>query len=94
MSLIFVKKYSEQSYVLRQAFKIARGKYNIDCHLSNNKLVMTDIGLAYSAKQLPDLNVKKSKFNRNNVSYQETPPCVGWLFLFKLFLFSDPRFIF
>ena len=54
------KGYAEESYILRQALKIARGKYNIECHLSNNKLVMTDSGLAYSAKQLPDyLNVKK-----------------------------------
>ena len=54
------KEYAEESYILRQAFKIARGKYNIECHLSNNKLVMTDSGLAYLAEQLPDyLNVKK-----------------------------------
>ena len=65
------KEYAEESYVLRQALKIARGKYNIECHLSNNKLVMTDSGLAYSAEQLADyLNVKKSKFNSDNVSYQ------------------------
>ena len=65
------KEYAEESYILRQALKIAGGKYNIECHLSNNKLVMTNSGLAYSAEQLPDyLNVKKGKFNSNNVSYQ------------------------
>ena len=54
------KQPAKESYILRQALKIARGKYNIECHLSNNKLVMTDSGLAYSAEQLPDyLNVKK-----------------------------------
>ena len=54
------KEYAEESYILRQALKIARGKYNIERQLSNNKLVMTDSGLAYSAEQLPDyLNVKK-----------------------------------
>ena len=64
------KEYAEESYLLRQALKIARGKYNIKCHLSNNKLAMTDSSLAYSAEQLPDyLNVTKSKFNSNNVSY-------------------------
>ena len=65
------KEYAEESYTPRQALKIARGKYNIECHLSYNKLVMTDSGLAYLAEQLPDyLNVKKSKFNSNNVSYR------------------------
>ena len=56
------EEYAEESYILRQALKISRGKYNIECHLSNKKLVMTDSSLAYSAEQLPDyLNVKKSK---------------------------------
>ena len=55
------KDYAEESYNLRQTLKIARGKYNIECHLSNDKLVMTDSALAYSAEQLPDyLNLKKS----------------------------------
>ena len=34
------KEYAEESFFLRQALKIARGKYNIECHLSNNKLVI------------------------------------------------------
>ena len=48
------KEFAKESYILRQALKITSGKYNIKCHLSNNKLVMTDSGLAYSAEQLPD----------------------------------------
>ena len=65
------KEYAEESFILKQVLKISRSKYHIDCHLSNNIFVMTDNGLAYMAEQLPDyFNVKKSKFNSNNVSYQ------------------------
>ena len=54
------KEYAEESYILRQALKISKSKYNIEYHLSSNILVMTDSGLAYLVEQLPDyLNVKK-----------------------------------
>ena len=54
------KECAEESYILiRQALKVARSKYNIECHLSNSeiKLVMTYSG---RAEQLPGyLNVGK-----------------------------------
>ena len=44
------KEYAQEGYVLRQARKLAKGKYNIDAEIKFNKLVMPDSGLAYSAK--------------------------------------------
>ena len=53
------KEYDQEGYVLRQAQKLAKEKYNIDAELKFNKLVMPDSGLAYSANELPEhLKVK------------------------------------
>ena len=53
------KEYAQEGYVLRQARKLAKEKYNTDADIKFNKLVMLDSGLAYSANELPEyLKVK------------------------------------
>ena len=53
------KEYTQEGYVLRQARKLAKEKYNIQAEIKSNKLVMPDSGLAYSANELPEyLKVK------------------------------------
>ena len=53
------KEYAQEGYVLRQARKLAKEKYNIQAEIKSNKLVMPDSGLAYSANELPEyLKVK------------------------------------
>ena len=54
-----VKEQAQEGYVLRQACRQAREKYEMNVEIKN-KLVMKDSGLSYSAKDLPEyLKVKK-----------------------------------
>ena len=54
-----VKDYAQEGYVLRQARKLAKEKYNIDAEPKFNKLVIPDSGFVYSANEAPEyLKVK------------------------------------
>ena len=47
------KEQAQEGYVLREAWRQAREKYE-NLEIKNNKLVMKDSGLSYSAKDLPE----------------------------------------
>ena len=58
--LSLCKEQAQERYVLRQACIQAREKYELNVEIKNNKLVMKDSGLSYSAKDLLEhLKVKK-----------------------------------
>ena len=60
------KEYAQEGYVLRQARKLAKEKYNIQAKIKSNNLVMPDSGLAYSANELPEyLKVLKQTYCLN-----------------------------